>query len=153
MEARDPALNDDGTVHVREGAGGPYAQLVDTGGHQLIIDEPASVGGGDRGPAPYELLLAALGSCTSITLRMYADRKGWPLTGIDVELRHQRIHARDCEDCETTNGMLDHVDRVIRLDGDELTAEQRADLMRIADKCPVHRTLAGEVHIETRAGD
>ncbi|MEA5363446.1 OsmC family protein [Amycolatopsis sp., V23-08] len=138
-----------GTVVVTASGGGTYTQQVSTAGHTLLADEPVSVGGADAGPNPYELLLASLGSCTAITLRMYADRKGIPLTGATVRLRHDRVHAEDCEKCETEHGMLSRITREIELDGD-LDDDQRAKLMLIADKCPVHRTLSSEIVIETR---
>jgi putative redox protein len=131
-------------------AGALYAQEVTLGEHRLTADEPAALGGGDSGPNPYELLLASLGTCTSMTLQMYARRKQWPLEGVTVRLRIDRIHAADCEDCETTEGKVDRVDREIELVG-PLTAEQRAALLVIADKCPVHRTLKGEISIRTQA--
>ena len=137
-----------GTVVVTASGDGTYTQQVATATHTLLVDEPVAVGGADAGPNPYELLLASLGSCTAITLRMYADRKGIPLTRATVRLRHDRIHARDCERCETEHGMLSRITREIQLDGD-LDDEQRARLMVIADKCPVHRTLSSEIVIET----
>jgi putative redox protein len=114
--------------------------------HSIILDEPKEVGGDDRGLSPYEVLLAALGSCTAITLRMYATRKGWPLDDVQVELSHERMHARDCEDCESEEGQLGVVRRQVTLAGD-LSEEQRQRLHEIADRCPVHRTLTGTVEI------
>jgi putative redox protein len=131
-------------------SGAAYAQEVTTGDHRLTADEPAALGGGDRGPNPYDLLLASLGTCTSMTLQMYAKRKQWPLEGVTVRLRIDRIHAADCADCETTEGKVDRIDREIELAG-PLSAEQRAGLLAIADKCPVHRTLKGEISIRTQA--
>lgn len=125
-----------------------YAQEILVGSHRLTADEPIAAGGTDTGPSPYDLLLAALGACTSITLAMYARRKGWPLQGVTVGLRHTKIHASDCTDCETKEGMLDRIERIVELAG-PLTAEQRARLMEIADKCPVHRTLKSEIAIVT----
>ncbi|WP_344820877.1 bifunctional alpha/beta hydrolase/OsmC family protein [Nonomuraea africana] len=136
----------DGVVEVREV--GRYTQEITAGGHRFTADEPVSVGGADAGPTPYDLLLAALGGCTSMTIRMYADRKGLPLHGVSVRLRHRRIHAKDCADCETSEGLLDQIEREIRLDG-PLDEEQRRKLLEIADKCPVHRTLNREVIIQT----
>ncbi|RNL86867.1 OsmC family protein [Halostreptopolyspora alba] len=127
-----------------------YAQRVTVGPHELTADEPTSAGGGDAGPGPYDLLLASLGTCTSMTIRMFAQRRGWPLRGITVRLRHSRIHATDCENCETESGHIDHIQRDIAIDGD-LDDDQRAKLMRIADKCPVHQTLRSEVAIDTQA--
>jgi putative redox protein len=116
-------------------------------GHTLITDEPAAVGGEEAGPDPYTLLLAALGSCTSMTLMLYARRKQWPLERVTVRLRQQRLHARDCADCQTkTDTYLHRIERAVTLDGD-LTAEQRARLQEIADKCPVHKTLTSEIVI------
>ncbi|WP_370965599.1 OsmC family protein [Amycolatopsis sp. cg9] len=140
---------DPGTVVVTASGDGTYTQQVTTATHELLVDEPVSAGGADAGPNPYELLLASLGSCTAITLRMYADRKGIPLARATVRLRHDRIHARDCERCETEIGLLSRITREIELEGD-LDDEQRAKLMVIADKCPVHRTLSSEIVIETR---
>lgn len=137
-----------GQVIVTGGAAG-YAQEILAGGHRLRADEPLEVGGTDSGPNPYDLLLAALGSCTSMTLRMYADRKRWPLAGVRVVLDHSKIHARDCADCETKEGKIDRIERRIRLAGD-LDEEQRARLLEIADKCPVHRTLEGEIDVRSR---
>ena len=125
-----------------------YASTVTARTHRLTADEPADLGGSDLGPTPYEYLGAALGSCTAITLRMYADRKGWPLEAIDVEVSHAKVHAEDC-DCETTaTGRIDLISRLITLHGD-LDQEQRARLMEIADKCPVHRTLTGDIVVKT----
>ncbi|RMH44103.1 MAG: OsmC family peroxiredoxin [Deltaproteobacteria bacterium] len=135
-------------VTVRGGSSG-FAQDITVGPHHLKADEPVDLGGTDTGPSPYDLLLAALGACTSMTLRMYADRKGWPLAGVTVTLRHEKIHARDCADCETKVGRIDRIERVIALDGD-LDADQRERLLEIADKCPVHRTLLSEIRIDTR---
>ena len=115
-------------------------------GHSVLIDEPNSLGGDDRGPTPYELLLAALGSCTAITLRMYAQRKGWDLQDVSVELTHEQVHAQDCSDCETKDGKLAVMRRRIELTGN-LDDEQRARLLEMATRCPVHRTLEGKVEI------
>jgi putative redox protein len=139
---------DEGTVVVRGGETG-FAQEITAGRHRLTADEPISVGGTNTGPSPYNLLLAALGACTSMTVGMYAGRRGWPLEGVTVRLRHSRIHAEDCQSCETKEGMLDHIDREIQLAG-ALSAEQRSKLLEIAEKCPVHRTLASEIALRTR---
>jgi putative redox protein len=120
-------------------------QTVRMGAHSLTVDEPAEGGGGDAGPNPYELLLAALGACTSMTLLIYARRKEWPLEAVEVRLAHQRIHARDCADCEQREGYLDHVDKEIIVTG-PLTAEQVTRLGEIAEMCPVNRTLHQTVH-------
>jgi putative redox protein len=115
-------------------------------GHRLVADEPEIAGGDDRGPTPYELLLAALGTCTSMTLLLYARRKAWPLERVEVRLTHDRIHAKDCGDCESTEGRIDTIHRQIRVRG-ALTEEQRVRLLEIAQRCPVHRTLTGEIKI------
>jgi uncharacterized OsmC-like protein len=133
---------------VRETGQGKFQQEVVWGPHRVIADEPTDVGGLDTGLGPYELLLASLGACTAMTLRLYADRKQLPLKRTEVRLRHSRIHAEDCAECETKSGMLDRIERVITLHGD-LSVEQRARLMEIADKCPVHRTLTSEIDIRT----
>ena len=136
------------TVIVRGDATG-LAQEIETGRHRLVADEPVEAGGTDTGPSPYELLLAALGARTSMTLSMYAQRKHWPLERVTVRLRHDKIHAKDCAECETKEGMLDRIEREISLTG-PLEAEQRERLLAIANRCPVHRTLVSEVDIRTR---
>src|SRR5262249_22327688 len=141
-----------GTVVVTGAGEGTFPQLISAHGHRLRADEPVEAGGTDTGPGPYDFLLAGLGACTAMTLRLYAERQNWPLENAEVTLRHQKIHAEDCADCETKVGMLDHIERVIRLDG-PLDAEQKARLMEIADKCPVHRTLTSEIKIETRMAE
>jgi uncharacterized OsmC-like protein len=123
-----------------------FKQEVVTGKHQLIADEPVSAGGGDAGPDPYGYLLAALGVCTSMTVGLYARRKQIPLENITVSLWHSRIYAKDCEECETEEGMLDRIDLELELSG-PLSKEQHAKLMEIAGKCPVHRTLTSEINI------
>jgi uncharacterized OsmC-like protein/esterase/lipase len=138
----------DGTVLVRETRRGQFQQQVMIGKHRLLADEPVASGGLDSGPGPYDLLLAALGACTAMTLRLYADHKRIPLARTQVRLRHRKIHAADCAECETKEGMIDRIDRVIALEGD-LDPAQRARLMEIADKCPVHRTLKSEIDIRT----
>ncbi|HEX4249884.1 MAG TPA: bifunctional alpha/beta hydrolase/OsmC family protein [Pseudonocardia sp.] len=137
----------EGFVVVSENGDGAFGQRVTSGTHVLTADEPRPVGA-DTGPSPYDLLLASLGACTSMTVRMYADRKGWPLEHVSVQLRHSRIHAQDCAECETTTGLLDRIERVIRFDGN-LDTDQRKRLLEIADNCPVHRTLHSEIVVNT----
>jgi len=136
-------------VLVAENGLGTYANEVRAGRHVLHADEPSSHGGGDTGPSPYEYLLAGLGACTSMTLRMYANRKGWPLERVAVRLRHAKIHAADCAECETSTGRVDRIDRELQIDG-PLDTAQRQRLLEIADKCPVHRTLTSENVIVTK---
>ena len=128
-----------------------FLQEVVSGNHHLRADEPISVGGSDAAPGPYDYLLIALGVCTSMTVGLYARRKQFPLENITISLRHARIHAQDCAACETKEGMLDRIDTHIELTG-ALTAEQRAKLIEIAGKCPVHRTLKSEIDIRLSAG-
>jgi putative redox protein len=144
-----PSL-DPGVVEVQERHKGRYQQTIRVGQHELIGDEPTSVGGDDAGPNPYEFLLAALGACTSMTLRMYAERKALPLEHVSVRLRHEKVHARDCADYEDKGALIDRMERRISL-GSPLSAEQREALLAIANKCPVHRTLESEVRIDTSA--
>ena len=136
-------------VTVTETGVGRFQQRVEAGGHSLVADEPASAGGLGSGLNPYDLLLAALGACTSMTLRLYAERKGWPLERVRVGLDHRRIHAEDCADCETKVGLVDEISREIEITG-PLDDGQRERLMEIADRCPVHRTLTSEIVIRTR---
>ena len=133
---------------VVQGTADGFRQGVVVGKHSLVADEPVSAGGGDAGPDPYDYLLAALGACTSMTVGLYARRKQFPLENITVSLRHSRIYANDCEECETKEGMLDRIEVEIELTG-SLSAEQHAKLMEIAGKCPVHRTLTSEIKIRT----
>ncbi len=137
------------TVLVREAGAGKFQQEIAIGPHRLIADEPASAGGDDTGPSPYDLLSAALGACTAMTIRMYADAKKLPLERVRVNLRHEKIHASDCSECETREGRVDRIERVIELEG-PLDDAARAKLLEIANKCPVHRTLHSEVVIPTR---
>jgi putative redox protein len=156
----DPAVAEQATnlgqaprrVVVRETRDSKFQQSISVGPHRLVADEPVAAGGEDTGPGPYDLLLAGLGACTSMTMRLYADRKSLPLERTTVTLRHSKIHAEDCAECETKQGMLDQIERVIAMEG-ALDAEQRKKLMEIADKCPVHRTLTSEIRILTFAVD
>ena len=139
-------------VVVRETRAGKFQQMVSIGPHHMLADEPIAASGEDTGPGPYDLVLAGLGACTSMTMRLYADRKSLPLERVTVTLEHSKIYAKDCAECETKAGMLDQIDRVIAMEG-ALDAEQRGKLMEIADKCPVHRTLTSEIRIVTRTAD
>ena len=132
-----------------QGSSKGFTQEITIGPHRLVADEPLAAGGTDRGPGPYDLLLAALGACTSMTLSLYARRKQWALEAVTVRLRHSKIYAVDCANCETKDGKLDRIEREVELHG-ELSEEQRARLLDIANKCPVHRTLISEIDIRTR---
>jgi putative redox protein len=145
---REPA-GAPGVVTVSEAGTGRLAQDIVAGPHRLRADEPAALGGEDSGPSPYDLLLAALGACTSMTLRLYAAQKRWPLQRVTVRLRHDKVHAADCAECETREGRIDRIEREIALEG-ALDETQRARLLEIANRCPVHRTLRSEVWIPTR---
>ena len=138
----------EGTVVVDETRNGQFQQEIAVGKHRFLADEPVQAGGRNTGPGPYDLLLSALGACTSMTIRLYADRKQIPLERTLVHLRHEKIYAADCADCETKEGKIDHIDREITFEGN-LDAATRARLLEIADKCPVHRTLKSEVDIHT----
>lgn len=127
---------------------GGFTTLLTESCHALVADEPATLAGLGLGPDPYDLLLMALGACTSMTLRLHARRKSWPLERADVELTHARVHAEDCADCEDSDVSIERIERRILLDG-PLTAEQRAALLGIAEKCPVHRTLEGRIEIRS----
>ena len=124
------------------------AQEITVGPHRLRADEPVVFGGTETGPGPYDLLLSSLGACTSMTGSLYARRQTWPLESVTVRLRHSRVYAVDCAECDTEEGKLDRIEREIELDG-ALSEEQRARLIEIANKCPVHRTLTSEIHITT----
>ncbi|MBR0836283.1 OsmC family protein [Bradyrhizobium manausense] len=137
-------------VVVQETRKSKFNQIISVGPHRLVADEPKAAGGEDAGPGPYDFLLAGLGACTSMTMRLYADRKSLPLDRVTVTLKHSKIYAKDCAECETRDGMLDQIERDIAMDG-ALDAEQRKKLMEIADKCPVHRTLTSEIRIVTTA--
>lgn len=143
----DRLPSDEGSTIARTGNDGFRTDII-SAGHELIADEPASVGGTNRGPSPYDLLSAALASCTTMTLRMYAERKQLDLQSTTVRVRHAKIHAADCADCETAGGKIDEFERELAVEGG-LTAEQRQRLLEIADMCPVHRTLHSEVRIRT----
>lgn len=147
-EPKTEAEVEAGLVLVRETHGGKFQQEILTGPHHLLADEPVKLGGLDSGPGPYDFLLAGLGTCTSMTIRLYADFKKLPLENVSVRLSHGKIHAKDCETCDTKVSMLDHIDRAITLEG-PLDDEQRKRLMEIADKCPVHKTLQSKINIST----
>jgi len=147
--ARPIAANEPGIVTVAETREGKFAQEVRVGRHQLRADEPVDAGGTDTGPSPYDFVLAGLGACTSMTIRMYADLKKLPLDKVTVRLRHDKVHAADCADCETREGRIDRIEREVELAGN-LDESQRAKLLEIANKCPVHRTLHSEIWIPTR---
>jgi putative redox protein len=135
-----------GTVVVASTGAGPLEQVLLDGRHRLTADEPQAAGGGDAGPGPYELLLMSLGSCTSMTVHMYAARKKWPLEQAIVRLQHRRVHAEDCENCEKPTALLDRIDKQIEFIG-PLDEEQRARLLEISGHCPVHRTLTSKIDI------
>lgn len=137
-------------VVVQETRKSKFNQIITVGPHHLVADEPVAAGGEDAGPGPYDFLLAGLGACTSMTMRLYADRKSLPLDRVTVTLKHSKVYAKDCAECETRDGMLDQIERDIAIDG-ALDTEQRKKLMEIADKCPVHRTLTSEIRIVTKA--
>jgi putative redox protein len=136
-------------VVVVEGDASGFAQRITAGTHELSADEPAAAGGTDTGPDPYQLLLAALGSCTSMTVGVYARRKQWPLRRVRVQLTHSKTWAQDCADCETKDARLDRIEQVISLEG-ELASDQQQRLLEIAERCPVHRTLTSTISIVTR---
>jgi putative redox protein len=138
----------EGTVHVAERGTGAFTVAIRAGRHTWLGDEPTSVGGDDLGPAPYDMLTAALGACTAMTLRMYARQKKWPLDKVSVALKHSKVHAADCASCETQVVKVDRIERSITLEG-ALDDTQRQRLLEIADKCPVHRTLHSEVEVLT----
>ncbi len=142
----------EGTVTVSDSPGYKFRQVMAAGQHPLIADEPESFGGDDSGPTPYDFLLAGLGACTSMTIRMYADHKGIPLEGLRIMLEHEKVHAKDCDACETGTAKLDKISRKIFLAGD-LSSEQREKIKAIADKCPVHRTLQSKVWVATELVD
>jgi putative redox protein len=143
--------NKDSAVVVRGNSSG-FLQEVTVGAHRLRADEPINVGGGATAPDPYDYLLVGLGSCTSMTVGFYARQRKWPLENITVSLRHSRIYAKDCAECLTKEGMLDRIDVEIELTG-ALSPEQRAKLMEVASKCPVHRSLKSEIDIRLGASE
>lgn len=145
--SRVPPAVIDNRVTARTGAEGFRTELF-ANGFPLVADEPVVDGGGNEGPSPYEYLLAALGACTGMTLQMYARRKGWPLEEVVVRLSHHKVHADDCRDCDENDRRIDRFERELELAG-ELDEAQRQRLLEIAGQCPVHRTLTGEVRIET----
>lgn len=142
---------DDNRIVVETGKEG-FRTEISANGHSLVADEPLAVGGTDEGPSPYDLLVASLGACTSMTLRMYADRKKLPLESVVVRLRHQKIHAEDCAHCESEGARIDHIEREIELTG-ALDEDQRSRMLEIAERCPVHRTLESDIVIESRLKD
>lgn len=136
-------------VAVSEEGTGLFTQKISIGQHVLTADEPVAYGGNDKGPSPYDFILAGLGACTAMTIRMYAQQKQIPLEKVLVKLAYGKIHAEDCKDCETKAGKIDHITRQIILLGN-ITPEQKVKLLEIANKCPVHRTLTSEINIETQ---
>lgn len=139
----------EGNVLVKSRNDAKFTQDINTNGHHLVGDEPKSSHGNDLGLNPYQFLLAALGTCTSMTMKMYADLKGIPLKSVEVELTHDKVHAKDCESSETETKKIDSIVKMIKLEG-PLSEEQKTKLLEIADKCPVNRTLQSEIKIETR---
>jgi uncharacterized OsmC-like protein len=139
----------EGVVEVSETRGGRFLQRVRIGRHNLMADEPVAAGGNDAGPSPYDYLLAALGACTSMTMRLYAERKGINADRFSIRLSHRRIHAEDCADCDTKDGNIGEITRDITIGGNVPEAAQ-ARLMEIADRCPVHQTLTHEIKIRSR---
>jgi len=142
-------MNNDASPVIVRGAASGFTQEILIGPHRLVADEPVAGGGTGAGPSPYDLLLSALGSCTSMTVALYARRKSWPLDRVTVTLRHSKIHAADCAECATREGKLDRIERDVHLEG-SLTGEQRVRLLQIAEMCPIHRTLTSEIQILTR---
>jgi putative redox protein len=136
------------TTKISESGIGNYTLDIISGGHQFNADEPISMGGSDKGPSPYDLLLSALGSCTAITIRMYANMKKMPLENIFITLTHKKIYAEDCEECHQSEGMIDVIYRNIKFEGD-LSRQEMDKLIYIADRCPIHRTLTNQVSIQT----
>lgn len=148
-QSEQPAdMVEPGSVLILEADRDGFTQMALDGRHGVLVDEPVAQGGRDAGPSPYELLLMSLGSCTAMTLRLYARRKGWPLERVQVRLTHRKVHAVDCKSCETRKGYIDRIERRVALFG-PLDDGQRARLHEIAEMCPVHRTLQSDVLIET----
>ena len=145
-------MSSESTVIVRDAGPGTFQTEVVAGSHRFLADEPGTLGGTNTGPSPYDLLLSALGSCTVMTLRVYAARKEWPLEHVSISLRHSKVYAKDCAECETRTGKIDRIEREITLEGD-LDSEQRTRLLQIADMCPVHRTLHSEIQVLTTLRD
>jgi putative redox protein len=145
------ALATGGTVIVASTGQGKFEQVMFDGRHTVIADEPVPAGGADVGPGPYEFLLMSLGSCTSMTVHLYARRKQWPLEQCVVRLRHAKVYADDCAGCDNNpKAMIDRIDRAIEFIG-VLDEEQRSRLLQIANQCPVHRTLSSKIDITTKA--
>jgi len=142
------STSEDTIVEVEETLTGTYMQSARSDRHVLNVDKPLALGGNDAGPGPYEYLLMGLGACTTMTLRMYAERKNIPLSRVRVRLSRSKVHASDCADCETQDGRIDEVIREIEIEGD-LDDQQRQRLMLIADRCPVHRTLTSETKVRS----
>lgn len=137
-------------VIVKESGKGKYTEEITVGNHILTADEPVANGGNDTGPSPYDFILAGLGACTAMTLRMYADFKKIPLKKVTVNLSHEKVYAEDCENCaNNNNAKMDHISRLIHLEGD-LSEDQRSKLLKIANQCPVHRTLTSTITIDTK---
>ncbi|MDZ7771332.1 MAG: OsmC family protein [Balneolaceae bacterium] len=151
-ESNSPQEPKDKIVHVHLPADAVYETTLTAGRHELTSDEPETVEGGrDTGPDPYDYLLMSLGSCTAMTLKMYARRKEWPLEEVYLELRHHKRHAEDCENCDDAASKMDHIEVELILKGD-LDEAQRERLLEISERCPVHRTLKGEIQIENSLG-
>lgn len=148
----NPSPLPQGVVEIESGKGGRLVTQIRAGSHEFVGDEPVTLGGTGRGPNPYDLLLASLGSCTSITMRLYAERKGWPLENVRVHLSHAKLYARDCEECARKEGKVDRIERTIEIEG-PLSEEQRARLIEIAKKCPICRTLSTEISVRTTLSD
>ncbi len=146
-------MSESTNVKVVETLSGKYTNDITTsGGHHMIADEPKDLGGDDKGATPYDFLLSALGSCKSMTMRMYAEHKGYKLDNIEVHLSHKKIHAKDCKNCESEKGLIDYIETNIKITGN-LSEEERLKIFQIAEKCPVHRTIMNEIYIESILAD